>query len=130
MLTRPVALAAAMAGTLSFSGASAQQCDAAAGEKIFARCKACHKVEAGANGVGPHLFGIVGRPVAGVADYNYSNAMVEYGASEGGIAWDHSRLSGYLENPRATVKGTKMAFAGLRNEDDREAVICYLETLK
>jgi cytochrome c len=130
MLKRPVAIAAALAASLTFSEAIAQQCDAAAGEKVFARCKACHKVEDGANGVGPHLFGVVGRPVAGVEGYNYSDAMVEYASSDGGIVWDEAHLSPYLENPRAVVKGTKMAFAGLKKPDEREAVICYLETLK
>ena len=129
MLKRPVALAVATAA-VTFTGASAQECDAAGGEKVFARCKACHKVEDGANGVGPHLFGIVGRPIASVADFNYSDAMREYGASEGGIAWDHSRLAAYLENPRAVVKGTKMVFAGLQKPDERDSVICYLDTLK
>ena len=129
MSRRPLALATATAAALTFSAASAQQCDAAAGEKVFARCKACHKVEDGANGVGPHLFGIVGRPVAGVEGYNYSDAMVEYGAG-GSVAWDHDRLAVYLENPRAEIKGTKMAFAGLRKPDERENVICYLDTLK
>ncbi len=130
MLKRPVALAAALAAALSFSEASAQQCDPAAGEKVFARCKACHKVKEGENGVGPHLFGIVGRPVASVENYSYSDPMREHGASEGGIAWDQERLAAYLENPRAMVKGTKMAFPGLKKQDQREAVICYLETLK
>ena len=130
MLKPPAVLAAALAAALSFSEASAQQCDAAAGEKVFARCKACHKVEEGAKGVGPHLFGIVGRPVASVESYSYSDAMRGYAASEGGIAWDHARLAVYLENPRAVVAGTKMAFAGLPKQDQREAVICYLETLK
>jgi cytochrome c2 len=129
MLRRPLAFAAAAAATLTFSAAAAQQCDAAAGEKVFARCKACHKLEDGANGVGPHLFGIVGRPVAAVEGYTYSDAMVEYGAG-GSVVWDHDRLAVYLENPRAEVKGTKMAFAGLRKEDERANVICYLETVK
>ena len=134
MIGRPLILAAAtamaIAAALTHPAASAQACDAAAGEKVFARCKACHKVEDGANGVGPHLFGIVGRPVASVEGYSYSNAMVEYGASEGGIAWDHDHLAAYLENPRAEVTGTKMAFAGLRKPEERDAVICYLDTLK
>ena len=129
MRRRPLAFAAAAAATLAVSAAAAQQCDAAAGEKVFARCQACHKVEDGANGVGPHLFGIVGRPVAAVEGFNYSDAMVEYGAG-GSVAWDHDQLARYLENPRAEVKGTKMAFAGLRKPDERENVICYLETIK
>jgi cytochrome c2 len=130
MLKRPVALAAAMAASLTFSTAYAQQCDAGAGEKLFARCKACHNVEDAKNGVGPHLVGIVGRTIASVEDYKYSDAMREYAASEGGIAWDHSHLAAYLENPRGVVKGTKMAFAGLKKPDERDAVICYLDTLK
>jgi cytochrome c2 len=129
MLRRPLTLAAATAATLVFSEAAAQQCDAAAGEKVFARCRACHKVEEGANGVGPHLFGIVGRPVAGVEGFNYSDPMREFGA-DGSVVWDHEHLATYLEDPRGTVKGTKMVFAGLRKPEERDAVICYLDTLK
>ena len=130
MLRQPMALAAAMATTLVFSEAAAQQCDPAAGEKVFARCRACHKVEDGANGVGPHLFGIVGRPVASVEGFAYSDAMKEFGASDGGIAWDHEHLTTYLKDPRGVVEGTKMVFPGLRKQEDLDAVMCYLDTLK
>ena len=107
---------------------AAQSCDAAAGEKIFARCRACHSLEDGKNGVGPHLFGIVGRPVASVADYSYSDAMKAY--AEGGTVWDHEHLAVYVEKPKDEVPGTKMVFPGLRKPEDRENLVCYLETAK
>jgi cytochrome c len=108
--------------------AAAQSCDAAAGEKIFARCRACHSLEEGKNGVGPHLFGVVGRPVASVADFNYSDAMKAY--AEGGTVWDQAHLAVYLEKPREEVPGTKMVFPGLPKPEDRDNLVCYLETVK
>lgn len=123
-----IGIATGLAAMLSPVLAAAQVCDIAAGEKIFARCKACHKVEEGARGVGPHLSGVVGRPVAGVEDYAYSDALKEYAG--GDLVWDQSRLSEWLENPRALVPGTRMTFAGLPKADRRADVICYLETLE
>lgn len=111
---------------LVLTAGGVQAADAAKGEKVFRKCKACHKVEAGKNGVGPTLAGIVGRPVASVDGYKYSSAMTEFGA---GKTWSADELNAYLENPRKHVKGTKMAFAGLKKEDQRADVIAYLETL-
>lgn len=111
-----------------FAGSALAEGDVKKGEKVFKRCKACHKVEDGKNGVGPHMFGIVGRDVAGVEDYKYSKAMVEYGS--GDEVWDADRLSRYLAKPKKEVKGTKMAFAGLKKEAQIADVIAYLETLK
>ena len=91
------------------------------GEKIFRRCRACHKVDDGANGVGPHLFGVVGREIGTVDGYSYSDAL----ASKDG-AWTAENLSAFLKNPKDWAPGTKMAFAGLRKEEDRAAVIVYL----
>ncbi len=100
----------------------------AAGEKVFKRCAACHKVGEGAkNGVGPLLNGIVGRAAASVEGYKYSGAMIAMG--EGGLVWDDAALHTYLENPRGFVKGTKMTFAGLKKLEDRDAVIAYLASL-
>lgn len=113
---------------LALSAGSASAADVEKGEKVFKRCKACHKVEDGKNGVGPHLFGIVGRDVAGVADYKYSKGMTEYGA--GDEVWDAARLNAYLTKPKAEVKGTKMAFGGLKKDAQRADLIAYLETLK
>lgn len=111
-----------------FAGSALAEGDVKKGEKVFKRCKACHKVEDGKNGVGPHMFGVVGRDVAGVEDYNYSKAMVEYGS--GDEVWDADRLTRYLTKPKAEVKGTKMAFAGLKKEQQIIDLLAYLETLK
>jgi cytochrome c len=110
--------AAALAGPALADG------DAAAGEKVFNKCKACHTVEAGKNKVGPSLHAIIGRQPAAVEGFKYSGAMQEFGA---GHVWDEATLSSYLESPKDVVKGTKMAFVGLKKEDDREDVIAYLK---
>lgn len=100
--------------------------DPAAGEKVFRKCMACHAVgEDAKTKVGPVLNGVVGRDVAANGEFAYSEAMVEWGADK---QWTPEILSTYLENPRGTVKGTKMAFAGLRKEDERQDVIAYLAT--
>jgi cytochrome c len=124
-LTAGFAVLALLAGA---ADVAAQSCDAAAGEKVFARCRACHSADDGKNGVGPHLFGIVGRPVASVADYAYSEPMQSY--AEGGTVWDREHLAVYLEKPKDEVPGTKMIFPGLPKEGDRANLICYLETVK
>lgn len=108
--------------------ALAEDGDVKKGEKLFKRCKACHKVEEGKNGVGPHLFGIVDRKVASVEDFKYSKAMVAYG--EGDVVWDADRLNTFLTKPKAEIKGTKMAFAGLKKDQQRADLIAYLATLK
>lgn len=94
------------------------------GEKVFKKCKACHKVGDGAkNGSGPQLNGIVGRAVAGADGFSYSGPMKDHGG-----VWSPDRLAAFLANPKAEVKGTKMSFAGLKKEDDVTAVIEYLKT--
>ena len=120
-------LAAVIAVSL-FAGSALADGDVKKGEKVFKRCKACHKVEDGKNGVGPHLFGIVGRHVAGVDGYKYSSAMTEY--ASGDAVWDEARLTAYLTKPKDEVPGTKMAFAGLKKEKQIADLITYLETLK
>lgn len=105
--------------------AQAADCDVALGEKMFKRCKACHKLEDGKNGVGPHLFGIAGRAVAGVEGYRYSKGMQAY--AEGGAVWDAERFDRYITKPKKEVKGTKMSFAGLKKDAQRAALFCYLE---
>ena len=109
----------------SVGAAQAADCDVKLGEKMFKRCKACHKLEDGKNGVGPHLFGIVGRDVAGVADYKYSKGMEAYGA--GDEVWDQARFDAFMAKPKKEVKGTKMSFAGIKKEEQRAALFCYLE---
>lgn len=97
--------------------------DAAAGEKTFAKCKACHKID-GTNSTGPHLDGVVNRPVASVAGFTYSDGMKAHGGN-----WDPEALQAFLTNPKGVVAGTKMSFAGLPKPEDRANVIKYLESL-
>ena len=102
--------------------------DAAKGETFAARCKACHTFEKGGpNKVGPHLFGVVGRPIASVAEFSYSDAMKAFG--DGGKVWDAATIDTYLADPKGTIPGNKMAFPGVKNEGDRANLIAYLSTL-
>tara|TARA_B100001121_G_scaffold309570_1_gene336910 strand:- start:498 stop:1037 length:540 start_codon:yes stop_codon:yes gene_type:complete len=96
--------------------------DAASGEKIFKKCAACHSiVKGGKNNIGPALYNVVGRKIGGIADYKYSKALVEYDKK-----WNFEELNGFLIKPAKWIKGTKMAYAGLRKESDRASVIKYL----
>jgi len=96
--------------------------DIAAGEKVFKKCAACHSiVKGGSNKIGPALYNVVGRQVGGVNDYKYSKALANYGK-----AWTFEELNGFLLKPAKWIKGTKMAYAGLRKETDRASVIKYL----
>lgn len=97
--------------------------DAAKGEKVFGKCKACHKVEDGANGTGPHLFGLVNRPVGGVASFGgYSDTMASLGGD-----WTPELLDAFLTKPKDVVPGTKMTFSGLKKVEDRANLIKWLE---
>lgn len=98
--------------------------DAGAGEKVFAKCKACHKVD-GTNGTGPHLNGVVNRVAGTVEGFGYSEGMVAVAAP-----WDPAALNAFLTNPKGVVAGTKMAFAGLPKPEDRANLIAYLATLQ
>ncbi|MGE5476057.1 MAG: c-type cytochrome [Bacteroidales bacterium] len=99
--------------------------DPAAGEKVFNQCKACHTIEAGKNRVGPSLHGVVGRPAGSVEGFQYSPAM-----KSSGLTWTPETLDKYLTDPKATVPGNKMAFAGLKKPEDRTNVIAYLSQQK
>ncbi|SLN39716.1 Cytochrome c-552 [Pseudoruegeria aquimaris] len=99
--------------------------DVGKGEKVFGKCKACHKLEDGANGTGPHLFGVVDRDIASVSGFGYSAALE---GLEG--AWTPEHLDGFLESPKNYAPGTKMSFAGLKKAEDRANLIAYLETVK
>lgn len=108
---------------------AAAEGDAAKGEKVFRKCKACHAVGDGAeNKVGPILNGVVGRAVAAGEGFEYSEALVAMGAD--GVVWDEANLAAFLEKPREYAAGTKMSFAGLRKEKDRDNVIAYLATFE
>jgi cytochrome c len=99
-----------------------------AGEGVFKKCAACHKVGEGAkNGTGPHLNGIVGRTAGSVDGFKYSKPMQDAGA--GGLVWDTASLDAYLADPKGFLPKNKMSFAGLKKEEDRAAVIAYLSAL-
>ena len=96
--------------------------DLATGEKVFKKCAACHSIaKGGKNAIGPALYNVVSRKIGSVNDYKYSKALSEYGKE-----WTFEELNGYLIKPAKWIKGTKMAFAGLRKEKDRASVILYL----
>ena len=96
--------------------------DINSGEKIFKKCAACHSiVKGGKNKIGPALYNVVGRKVGEVPNYKYSKALVAYGK-----VWNFEELNGFLIKPAKWIKGTKMAYAGLRKEKDRASVIKYL----
>ena len=96
--------------------------DITLGEKVFKKCAACHSiVKGGKNNIGPALYNVVGRKTGAVADYKYSKALASFDKE-----WTLEELNGYLIKPAKWVKGTKMAFAGLRKEKDRASVIKYL----
>jgi cytochrome c len=118
------ALVAAISIAPFFASPSLAQ-DAAAGEKVFAKCKACHVANEDKNKIGPSLKGLIGRTAGTHAGFKYSPAMVE--AGKGGLVWDEAKLSEYLKDPKAMVKGTKMAFVGLKKDDEIANVIAYLK---
>ena len=101
----------------------AQAQDAAAGEKTFAQCRACHQVgENAKNAVGPVLNGLFGRPAGSVEGYTYSPAN-----KNSGITWDEAVFREYIQNPRAKIPGTKMVYAGLKDEQRINDLVAYLK---
>lgn len=97
--------------------------DAVKGEKVFAQCKACHVAEAGKNRVGPSLWAVVGRTAGSIAGFNYSKAN-----KDSGVTWSEDVLFTYLEAPAKFMPGTRMAFGGLKQAQDRADVIAFLKT--
>lgn len=108
--------------SLTAAPAWAQEGDPAAGEKVFARCKACHVVDKEQNRVGPHLVGIIGRPAGAVEGFKYSDAM-----KNSGKTWDEETIAAYLKDPKGYIAGNKMAFAGLKKDEEVANVIAYLK---
>ena len=112
-----IVLVAVLGTGTAFSG------DIEAGEKVFKNCKACHYVDKAKNKTGPHLVNIVGREAGVVEKFKYSKAM-----KNSGLVWDQETLAAYLRAPKKYLKGTKMAFAGLRKDADIENIIAYLRS--
>ncbi|UVC09529.1 cytochrome c family protein [Rhizobium sp. TH2] len=102
--------------------------DPAKGEQLFKKCASCHSTEKGAgNKVGPNLFGVVGRPIAHVADFGYSTAMKNF-AEGGKQVWDWEHLNGFLTAPKKYIKGTAMGFAGDKKDQERADIMAYLNS--
>jgi S-disulfanyl-L-cysteine oxidoreductase SoxD len=99
--------------------------DVKAGKKVFKKCKACHKMKAGKNGVGPHLVGVIGREAGAVEGFKYSKAM-----AGSGLVWDAETLTGFLTKPKKYLKGTKMTFNGLKKPADIENVRAYIASVE
>ena len=118
-------LAAAMAVLAATAAPALAEGDAEEGEKVFRKCKACHTLEEGSHRVGPSLYNVVGSEIAHAEGYSYSDAFMA--KQEEGYTWTEENLDAYLEDPRETIPGTKMTFAGLRDEQDRADVIAYLK---
>src|SRR4051794_20069189 len=97
--------------------------DAAAGEKVFGVCKACHQIgENAKNGVGPILNGLIGRKAGSVPNYSYTAAN-----KDSGVTWDEATFREYIKDPKAKIPGTKMIYAGLKDEQKTNDLIAFLK---
>ena len=123
MVARFVLSAATAAGLLVAMSAAAMAVDVEAGKKVFNKCKVCHSLAPGENKIGPSLAGVIGRPAGSVEGFKYSDAM-----KNSGITWNEETLDKYLADPKGFIPGNKMAFAGLKKEEDRKNVIAYLKS--
>ncbi|MBN9598262.1 MAG: cytochrome c family protein [Afipia sp.] len=116
-------IAAALLAVVGTGVSQAQAQDAAAGEKVFAVCKACHQVgETAKNSVGPELNGVIGRKAGEAPGYNYSAAN-----KNSGLTWDEATFREYIKDPKAKVPGTKMVYAGLKDEKKIDDLIAFLK---
>lgn len=98
--------------------------DVGAGERVFRKCQSCHAVgEGAANKTGPHLQGVMGRKIGAVGDFAYSAVLAEHGG-----VWDWDAMNGFLKAPKDWAPGTKMAYAGLRSDDERVNLMAWLNT--
>jgi cytochrome c len=122
---KPLLLTAAALLALAFAAPARADGDPVAGKTKFAVCSICHTIDPAKKGIGPTLFGVVGRKSASVEGYSYSDAM-----KAANKTWDEATLDTYLTSPKAMVPGTKMVFPGLPKPEDRANVIAYLATLK
>lgn len=124
MLIRKLAFAAFLA---SFALPAHADGDAASGEKVFKKCKACHDIGEGAKDkVGPALTGVAGAELASSGTFKYSDAFLARKAE--GVIWTDDELNAFLTKPKEHIPGTKMTFAGLKKPEDRANVIAYLKS--
>jgi cytochrome c2 len=100
----------------------AQECDPAAGAKVFNKCKACHVLDEDKNRVGPYLHGVIGRPAGTAEGFKYSSAM-----KDSGIVWSEETIAEYVADPKGYVPGNRMAFPGLKKQEDIANLLAYLQ---
>jgi cytochrome c len=110
--------------TLAAAGSATAQ-DAANGAKIFAKCKACHVIDAPTNRVGPTLHGVIGRTAGTVEGFKYSESMAQHGKD--GLVWNNENIDKYLADPKGFIPKNKMAFPGLKKPEDRADVLAYID---
>jgi cytochrome c len=123
-MRRSLAMLSTLALAVAAPGIAAAQ-DAAAGQRVFNQCRACHTVEQGGrNGVGPNLHGVIGRKAGSIEGFRYSPAM--RAKAEGGLTWDEATLRAYIANPKEVVPAGSMSFVGLRNEQQLNDLMAYL----
>lgn len=119
-IRRPILAAIAIASGLAIAPALADG-DAKKGEKVFRKCKTCHEISEPKNKIGPHLVGIIGRPVGSAEGFSYSDAM-----KNSGLTWDVETIAKYVADPKGFIPGNKMVFVGLKKESDVEDLLAYL----
>ena len=119
---KKLTILAAVFAALALSAGNASAADAAKGKKVYNKCKACHALKAGKNKVGPTLHGLFGRKAATVSGFKYSKAM-----KASGVTWDEKSLRAYLKKPRKFIKGTRMAFAGIKKKKQMDDLVAYLK---
>jgi cytochrome c len=119
---KKLTILAAVFAALALSAGNASAADAAKGKKVYNKCKACHALKAGKNKVGPTLHGLFGRKAATVPNFKYSKAM-----KTSGVTWDEESLRAYLKKPRKFIKGTRMAFAGIKKINQMDDLVAYLK---
>jgi len=118
----PAPDAAANAAAVAALPAPYNEASYDAGRRVFAQCRSCHTINAGeANRVGPNLHGVFGREIGAAPNFNYSQAV-----QDANFTWDAAQLDHWLQNPQTFLPGNRMAFAGVRNEEQRRDVIAYL----
>ena len=120
---RTHALTAMTASLVFFLGGPAHaEGDAAKGQKVFAKCKTCHEIATAKNKVGPTLQGVIGRKAGTVEGFKYSEAMIN-----SGVTWDAATIAEYVAKPKEFIAGNKMAFAGLKKEDEIADLVAYIQ---
>ena len=119
---KKLTILAAVFAALAVSAGNAAAADAAKGKKVYNKCKACHALKAGKNKVGPTLHGLFGRKAATIPGFKYSKAM-----KASGVTWDEESLRAYLKKPRKFIKGTRMAFAGIKKKKQMDNLVAYLK---